>query len=185
MSYLQLPTRKTTEDNRFCSKCGDPGHWKRYCQATTWCQFCTSETHATQACRRYANFVRDNPIVSSRRMTPKQPEPHRIQPPTAGNEHETIIPSTSNTMFSSTSSSTGRSKRYEISDTMTIPSAEKQPRYQNGSSFLTTTSTVFTSTTALMHASTFGGSERVGTLYSTRHDTVSHEKNATRQRNKV
>ena len=31
-----------------------------------------SETHATQACRRYANFVRDNPIASSRRTTPVQ-----------------------------------------------------------------------------------------------------------------
>ena len=37
MLYLQLPTRKTTDDNRLCSKCGDPGHWKQYCQATTWC----------------------------------------------------------------------------------------------------------------------------------------------------
>ena len=31
VSYLQLPTRKVTEDNRFCSKCGEPGHWKWYC----------------------------------------------------------------------------------------------------------------------------------------------------------
>ena len=28
MSYLQLPTRKSTDDNRLCSKCGGPGHWK-------------------------------------------------------------------------------------------------------------------------------------------------------------
>ena len=28
MSYLQLPTRKSADDNRLCSKCGDPGHWK-------------------------------------------------------------------------------------------------------------------------------------------------------------
>ena len=80
MSYLQLPTRKSADDNRLCSKCGDPGHWKQYCQATMWCRFCTSETHATRACRRYANFVRDNLIASSRRTTPKQPEPHRAQP---------------------------------------------------------------------------------------------------------
>ena len=39
-----------------------------------------SETHATRACRRYANFLRDNPIASSRRMTPEQPEPHQTQP---------------------------------------------------------------------------------------------------------
>ena len=69
MSYLQLPTRKDT-DNKFCLKCGDAGHWRRYCQATTWCRFCTSEMHSTQVCRRYANFVRDNPIASSREQLP-------------------------------------------------------------------------------------------------------------------
>ena len=80
VSYLQLPTRKVAEDNRLCSKCGDTGHWKRYCQVTRWCRFCTSETHATQACKKYANFVRDNPIASNRRTTPEQPEPPRVQP---------------------------------------------------------------------------------------------------------
>ena len=48
------------------------GHVKCYCQVATWCKFCTSDTHATQACRRYEKFVRDNPIVSSRRNTPVQ-----------------------------------------------------------------------------------------------------------------
>ena len=51
VSYLQLPTTRTT-DSRLCSKCGNPGHWRKYCQATTWCRFCTSETHSTQACRK-------------------------------------------------------------------------------------------------------------------------------------
>ena len=78
MLYLQFPTRRDT-DSRLCSKCGDIGHWRRYCWATTWCRFCMSETHSTQACRRYANFVRDNLIASSRRITPKQPQPPRIQ----------------------------------------------------------------------------------------------------------
>ena len=77
VSYLQLPTRKAT-DNRLCSKCGNTGHWRRYCQASTWCRFCTSETHSTQACRKYTNFARDDPIASSRRTTPEQPP--RTQP---------------------------------------------------------------------------------------------------------
>ena len=78
MLYLQFPTRKDT-DNRLCSKCGDIGHWRRYCRATAWCRFCTSEMHSTQACRRYVNFVRDNPIASNRRTTPEQPQPPWVQ----------------------------------------------------------------------------------------------------------
>ena len=72
VSYLQLPTRKTT-DNRLCSKCSNTGYWRRYCQATMWCRFCMSETHSMQACRKYTNFARDDPITSSRRTTPEQP----------------------------------------------------------------------------------------------------------------
>ena len=45
VSYLQLPM-KTREENRFCTRCGETGHWRRYCQTATWCKFCTSETHA-------------------------------------------------------------------------------------------------------------------------------------------
>ena len=71
VSYLQLPVKRK-EENRFCTRCSEMGHVKRYCQAATWCKFCTSETHATKACRRYEKFVRDNPIVSSRRNTPVQ-----------------------------------------------------------------------------------------------------------------
>ena len=79
ISYLQLPTRTAQESNKVCMKCGGTGHWKRYCRNTTWCKFCTSEMHATQACRRYANFIRDNPIASSRRTTPVQ-EQRRVEP---------------------------------------------------------------------------------------------------------
>ena len=71
VSYLQLPVKRR-EENRFCTRCGEMGHGKHYCQAATWCKFCTSDTHATQACQRYEKFVRDNPIVSSRRNTPVQ-----------------------------------------------------------------------------------------------------------------
>ena len=68
MLYLQLPVKRK-EENRFCTRCGEMGHGRRYCQATTWYKFCTSDTHATQACRKYEKFVKDNPIASSRRNT--------------------------------------------------------------------------------------------------------------------
>ena len=71
VSYLQLPVKRK-EENCFCTRCGEMGHGRRYCQVTTWCKFCTSDTHATQACRKYEKFVKDNPIVSSRRNTPVQ-----------------------------------------------------------------------------------------------------------------
>ena len=71
VSYLQLPVKRK-EENCFCTRCGEMGHGRRYCQAATWCKFCTLDTHATQACRRYEKFVKDNPIASSRRNTPVQ-----------------------------------------------------------------------------------------------------------------
>ena len=71
VSYLQLPVKKK-EENHFCTRCGEMGHGRRYCQVNTWCKFCTTDTHATQACRKYEKFVKDNPIVSSRRNTPVQ-----------------------------------------------------------------------------------------------------------------
>ena len=71
VSYLKLPVKRR-EENCFCTRCGEMGRGKRYCKAATWCKFCTSDTHATKACQRYQKFVRDNPIVSSRRNTPVQ-----------------------------------------------------------------------------------------------------------------
>ena len=71
MLYLQLPVKRK-EENRFCTRCGEIGHRRHYCQAATWCKFCTSDTHTTQACRRYEKFIKDNPIASSRRNTPVQ-----------------------------------------------------------------------------------------------------------------
>ena len=75
-SYLQLPVRKK-EENRFCTRCGEVGHGRRYCQVNTWCKFCITDTHATQACRKYEKFVKDNPIASSRRNTPVQVQGQR------------------------------------------------------------------------------------------------------------
>ena len=68
VSYLQLPVKRR-EENHFCTRCGEMGHGKRYCQVATWCKFCTSDTHATQACWSYEKFVRDNPIAASRKNT--------------------------------------------------------------------------------------------------------------------
>ena len=71
VSYLQLPVKRK-EESCFCTRCGEMGHGRRYCQMTTWCKFCTLDTHATQACRRYEKFVKDSPIASSRRNRPVQ-----------------------------------------------------------------------------------------------------------------
>ena len=76
MSYLQLPVKKK-EENSFCTRCGEMGHGRSYCQANTWCKFCTMITHATQACRKYEKIVKDNPIASSSRNTPLQVQGQR------------------------------------------------------------------------------------------------------------
>ena len=76
VSYLQLPIKKK-EEKRFCTRCGEMGHGRRYCQVNTWCKFCITDTHATQACRKYEKFVKDNPIASSRRNTPVQTQGQR------------------------------------------------------------------------------------------------------------
>ena len=71
VSYLQLAVKRK-EENHFCTRCGEMGHGQRYCQVATWCKFCTTDTHATQACWKYEKFVKDNPIASSTRNTPVQ-----------------------------------------------------------------------------------------------------------------
>ena len=76
VSNLQLPVKKK-EENHFCTRCGEMGHGRCYCQANTWCKFCITDTHATQACHKYEKFVKDNPIASSRRNTPVQVQGQR------------------------------------------------------------------------------------------------------------
>ena len=76
VSYLQLPVKRK-EENRFCTRCGEMGHGRCYCQANTWCKFCTTDTHVTQACCKYEKFVKDNPIASSRRNTLVQVQEER------------------------------------------------------------------------------------------------------------
>ena len=78
-SYLQLPVKKKQE-NCFCTRCGEMGHGRRYCQVNTWCKFCIMDTHATQACRKYEKFVKANPIASSRRNTWVQVGGQRMAP---------------------------------------------------------------------------------------------------------
>ena len=77
VSYLQLPVKKK-EENRFCTRCGEMGHGRRFCQANTWCKFCITDTHAMQACRKYEKFLKDNPITSSRRNTLVQVQEQRV-----------------------------------------------------------------------------------------------------------
>ena len=77
VSYLQIPIRKllTTDSVQNAEKQGIGGDTAKQ---KMWCRFCMSETHSTQACRKYMSFARDDPITSSRRTTPEQPP--RIQP---------------------------------------------------------------------------------------------------------
>ena len=89
MSYLPLPVKRK-EENHFCTSCGEMGHGQRYCQTATWCKFYTSDTHDTQACRRYEKFIRDNPIGSSRRNTPVQGQ--KIVVNTQESNHGPVFP---------------------------------------------------------------------------------------------
>ena len=82
VSYLPLPVKRK-EKNRFYTRCGEMGHVRCNCQTTTWCKFCTSDTHATQACQRYEKFIRDNPIASSRRNTLVQGQRLAVNTPRA------------------------------------------------------------------------------------------------------
>ena len=91
VSYLQLPVKRK-EENRFCTRCGETGHGRHYCQAITWCKFCTSDTHATQACWKYEKFVKDNPIASSRRNTPVQEQRALFPHPPVQHFNPTVIP---------------------------------------------------------------------------------------------
>ena len=68
--YMQLPP--VGQDNRICGKCGQQGHVKRYCLANANCDFCKTKSHATLACRTYANFVKEHPLTSSRKNTPEK-----------------------------------------------------------------------------------------------------------------
>ena len=69
-SYMQLPP--VGQDSRICLKCGEQGHMKRQCLANMVCDFCVTRSHATLACRTYANFVKDHLLTSSRKNMPER-----------------------------------------------------------------------------------------------------------------
>ena len=69
-SYMQLPP--VGQDSKICGKCGEQGHVKRQCLANVTCDFCKTRSHATLACRTYANFMKEHPLTSSRKNTPER-----------------------------------------------------------------------------------------------------------------
>ena len=68
--YMQLPS--VEQDSKICGKCGEQGHVKRQCTANVACDFCKTKSHSTLACRTYANFVKEHPLMSSRKNTPEK-----------------------------------------------------------------------------------------------------------------
>ena len=69
-SYMHLPT--VAQGNKICGKCGEQGHLKRQCKVNVVCNFCKIRSHATQVCITYANFVKEHPLMSSRKNTPQK-----------------------------------------------------------------------------------------------------------------
>ena len=151
--YLQLPVKKK-EENRFCTRCSEMEHWRHYCQVATWCKFCTSDTHATQACQKYEKFVKDNPIALSRRNTPVQEQktvvntqepnqrPRFPHPPTqhfkptcdTTNRDEQLEVTSGRTRIQRTFSkiATDTNKRSTAPNVKTAPSSKKLPRCSYG-----------------------------------------------------
>ena len=69
-SYMQLSP--VGQDSKICGKCSEQGHVKRQCLANVICYFCKTRSHATLACRTYANFMKEHPLTSSRKNTPER-----------------------------------------------------------------------------------------------------------------
>ena len=80
-SYIQIPhTLEYTKGKlRLCWRCGEAGHSKRACKNYVYCEICQNYSHATQACFRYENFVRNNPVASSRVTSPVNNYKRNIQ----------------------------------------------------------------------------------------------------------
>ena len=66
-SYMHLPT--APQGNKICGKCSEQGHLKRQYRVNVVCDFCKTRFHTTLACRTYANFVKEHPLMSSRKNT--------------------------------------------------------------------------------------------------------------------
>ena len=80
-SYIQIPRtlEYTKGKTKLCWRCGEAGHSKRVCKNYVYCEICQNYSHATQACFRYENFVRNNPVASSHVTSPVNNYERNIQ----------------------------------------------------------------------------------------------------------
>ena len=67
--YMNLPN---SIQNKVCGRCGLVGHIKKQCREEVYCKFCKNSSHSIRACRTYANFLRMDPVTSSRKNTPEK-----------------------------------------------------------------------------------------------------------------
>ena len=77
MSYLQLPVKKKEGKPLLYQMWRNGDTEDVIVKSTHGAKFCITDTHATQASRKYEKFVKDNPIASSRRNTPVQTQGQR------------------------------------------------------------------------------------------------------------
>ena len=68
MSYLQLPVKKK-EENRFCTRCGEMGHGRRYCQVNTWCKICERQSYSVKQKKHTGTGTRAESSCKSTRTT--------------------------------------------------------------------------------------------------------------------
>ena len=67
--YMNLPN---SIQNKTCGRCGLVGHIKKQGREDVYCKFCRNPSHSIKACRMYANFLRMDPMTSSRKNTPEK-----------------------------------------------------------------------------------------------------------------
>ena len=67
--YMNLPN---SIQNKTCGRCRLVGHIKKQCREDVYCKFCRNPSHSIKACRTYANFLRMDPMTSSRKNTPEK-----------------------------------------------------------------------------------------------------------------
>ena len=67
-----LALYKNSIQNKTCGRCGLVGHIKKQCREEVYCKFCRNSSHSIRACGTYANFLRVDPVTSSRKNTPEK-----------------------------------------------------------------------------------------------------------------